>query len=166
MRLVAAFLLTLCGAAAGHSFAAARKRRVEQLSELVQALGRLEVKMLEKLLPLKEALIAAAHEPFKAIGASMTGARSALGAYLNQIDQLRARGGGFSSLEEEDMRALERLFEGLGMSGASEQRLLIGSVRGELERLSLAARKKAEEQAKLYTSLGLIAGLALAICLI
>ncbi|MEA4897166.1 stage III sporulation protein AB [Bacillota bacterium Meth-B3] len=166
LRLTAAAVLTLCGAAAGRSLAAVRRRRVVQLMLLTAALQRLEVQMLEKLLPLKEALAASAHPALGAVGEGMTGARGALLSWLGAADALRARGGELSALCGEDVAALDRLFDGLGTSGASEQRILLEGVQEELKRLAQAARKTADEHAKLYTSLGLIAGLALSICLL
>ena len=166
LRLTAAALLTLCGAAGGHSLASSRRLRVVQLESLLVGIGRLTVQMLEKMLPLKEALMASSCEAIAPVAANMTGGRMPLDAYLGAVQGLSARGGALSALTEEDTQVLEKMFEGLGASGASEQRLLLTGVQAQLDRLSQAARKTAEEQAKLYTSLGLISGLALSVCLL
>ena len=49
---------------------------------------------------------------------------------------------------------------------AAEQRLILREAALNLERVEGRARTKAEEQARLYGTLGLLAGLALAVCLL
>lgn len=166
LRLTAAALLTLCGAAGGRSLACARRLRVQQLEHMVSAIGRLRVQMLERRLALGEALIESGHPALARVADGLEGAHSVLGAYMGARSALRARGGALSALTDEDAAVLERLFEGLGATGASEQRLLLDGASEELKRLAALARKLSDEQARLYTSLGLIAGLSLSICLL
>ena len=52
------------------------------------------------------------------------------------------------------------------MSGRVDQRLLLEKVERELEELEKAARRDNDEHGKLYGSLGALAGLALAVCIL
>lgn len=70
------------------------------------------------------------------------------------------------SLKEEDLRVLDGLFENLGLSGRVDQRLLMEKVERELEEREKAARRDNDEHGKLYGSLGALAGLALAVCIL
>ena len=165
VKIVAAAALTLSGAAGGHALGSARKQRVTQLCAMRQALGYLGVNMLEKLLPLRQALSLSESPALGKVAAAMEGLGPAQ-AYLSVKDQLIARDGPLSCMEEEELGVLGRLFAQLGATGASEQRLLLREASAQLERIEGRARVKADEQARLYGTLGLLAGLALAVCLL
>lgn len=165
MKLVAAAALTLSGAAGGHALGTARRQRVRQVSELRQGVERLSVNMLDKLLPLRQALAAAASPALDMVAQGMEG-RDPAQAFIAVRDQLVARDGPLSCLEGEELTALGSLFGQLGASGAAEQRLILREAALRLERLEGRARAKADEQARLYGTLGLLAGLALAVCLL
>jgi stage III sporulation protein AB len=60
---------------------------------------------------------------------------------------------------------LNALFDGLGESGAAQQRILLAGAQESLEALKRLADKKAREESKLYTTLGFLTGLSLAILL-
>ena len=165
VKLVAAAALTLAGAAGGHALGAARRQRVRQVSDLRQGVERLTVNMLEKLLPLRQALTAAASPALTLVAQRMEG-RDPAQAFIAAREALVARDGPLSCLEGEELAALGRLFGQLGASGAAEQRLILREAALNLERVEGRARTKAEEQARLYGTLGLLAGLALAVCLL
>lgn len=165
VKLVAAAALTLSGAAGGHALGSARRQRVSQLSQLRQALGFLSVNMLEKMLPLRQALLSSGSPALAAVAGQMEGLGPAQ-AYLAAKDRLTARDGPFSCLEAEELGVVGRLFAQLGATGAAEQRLLLREATLQLERIESRARVKADEQARLYGTLGLLAGLALAVCLL
>ena len=69
-------------------------------------------------------------------------------------------------LEDADRNALERVFAGLGSGGSQAQEALMNEAEAELSRLLDDARKKRREQHRLYTSLGALGGMALAILLV
>ena len=165
LRLTAAAVLTLSGAAFGRSLSGARRLGHAQLVSLNEALSRLEVWMLQKHMPLAEALRATGHDVFDAVAQGMSTGQAPGAAFDTSEKTLRLRGGGMSCVDGEDIKRMRAFFMALGASGASEQRLLIESTRAELLLHIGKAREQAQEQAKLYMSLGLLSGLALSIFL-
>lgn len=166
VKLFAGIALTLAGAVTGRVFADAKKRRADQLSKLCQAIERLPVVMLERRMPLDQALSRVGHEGFNAVSRAMKSERSADMAWKASLGELRAKDGELSALEDDEIEILNGMFSSLGLSGAAEQRILLDGTREALSALYDKARKKADEQAKLYSTLGLLTGLAVAILLI
>jgi stage III sporulation protein AB len=163
LRLFAAAALSVACALAGRAVAGACVRRASTLGELIDSVRRLEVNMLDKLMPLREAL-QCGHEAMRAVADAMQGC-GASGAWHRAKEALLMRGGALDCLACEDVEALCTLFEGLGTSGAAQQRLLIGGAIESLQALKGEADKKAREESKLYSTLGLLAGMSLAILL-
>lgn len=145
--------------------AGAQARRAEALRETVCGVRRLNIEMLERRMSLKDALERAGGAFLAAAGAMEGGAPP--GEAWNRVEkQLTERGGALDCMEEGDRTALRRLFEGLGCGGLQAQRLVLSEAEEELSRLYEQARKKREEQGKLYASLGALGGLALALLLL
>lgn len=161
LRFVAAAALSIACMLAGRAAAGARVRRAATLAALIEGLKRLEIDMLDKLLPLKEALMNG-HAVPRAVAEAMRGCGAAEG-WRRSRAALAARGGPLDCLTAEDLAALDALFDGLGATGSAQQRILI---RGALEALAALrgeADRKAREESKLYSTLGLMAGLSLSI---
>ena len=144
---------------AGHS-------RAKTLSELTQVLRRLQVRMLEEIMPLQDALSSMDSPLTRGVAAQMRPNEPLDAAWKRAREALCRRGGMLDSLREEDLRVLDGLFENLGLSGRMDQRLLMEKVERELEELEKAARRANDEHGKLYGSLGALAGLALAVCIL
>ena len=171
LRLIAAAILSAACALAGRAVAGACVRRAQALSQLLGSVQRLRVDMLDKLLPLREAL-QNGHPAMKAVAAEMATAMPAAmpaggagAAWRRARGALAARGGALDCLTAQDLDALGALFDGLGESGAAQQRILLSGALENLEALKAQADKKAREESKLYTTLGFLAGLSLAILL-
>jgi stage III sporulation protein AB len=171
LRLIAAAILSAACALAGRAVAGACVRRAQALSQLLGSVQRLRVDMLDKLLPLKEAL-QGGHPAMKAVAEAMAAAMPATtlaggaeAAWRRAKGALTARGGPLDCLTAQDLEALDALFNGLGESGAAQQRILLSGVLENLEALKAQADKKAREESKLYTTLGFLTGLSLAILL-
>lgn len=165
MRMGAACVMTAASAWGGRLLAGAQARRAEALKEAAGGVKRLRIEMLERRMPLREAL-SAAGGLFSSAAGEMEGGAPPGEAWKRAADRLSLRGGLLDSLEECDRTALGRLFDGLGQGGLQAQRLVLSEAEGELERLYLQARKKREEQGKLYGSLGALGGLAFALLLL
>ena len=163
MRIGAACVMTAAGAWIGRMLAGAQMRRTQTLEALGSGVRRLEVEMLERRMPLSEALGACENGLFCAAAGEMRKGRAPFEAYRRAAERLRKRGGMLDSLEEGDMAALGRLFAHLGMDGMQSQRLLLRDAQEELARLTAQARSKHQEYGKLYTSLGALSGGALAL---
>ena len=165
VRAGAACVMTAAGAWGGNLLAGAQKRRADTLAQAYSGVRRLEIEMLEKRMPVREAL-SACGGLFEETARQMEGGAPPGEAWEAARKKLQARGALLDSLEEGDMTALGRLFSGLGAGGVQAQRLGLNEAAGELERLAGQARKKREEQGKLYASLGALGGLALALLLL
>jgi stage III sporulation protein AB len=163
LRLIAAVLLSVACALAGRAVAGACVRRAKALGELSDSVQRLRVDMLDKLLPLREAL-RNGHPAMKAVSEAMAGC-GAGAAWRRALASLTGRGAVLDCLTAPDLQALGELFDGLGESGAAQQRILLSGALESLEGLKREADKKAREESKLYATLGFLTGLSLAILL-
>lgn len=165
VRLGAACVMTAASAWGGRLLAGAQERRAAALRDALGGVRRLRVEMLERRVPLAEALDRCGG----IYGEAAAGVRSGLSpgeACARAAFSLREKGGALDCLEEGDMAAIKRLFEGLGEGCAGNQRVLLCETEEELERLLHQARRRREEQGKLYASLGALGGLALALLLL
>ena len=166
VRLGAACLMTAASAWGGRMLAGAQARRTEALREMLGGVRRLQVDMLDRRLPLGEALKACGGALMAATAERMAEGLAPEEACGEAAAGLRERGGPLDCLEEGDMAAVKRLFGGLGEGGLEKQRVLLKDTEEELERLLRQARRKREEQGKLYASLGALGGLAMALLLL
>ena len=163
LRLIAAARLSVACALAGRAVAGACVRRAKALAALTDSVQKLRVDMLDKLLPLREALMNG-HPAMRSVAESMAGC-GAGAAWRRSKDALGERGAALDCLTAPDLEALGALFDGLGESGAAQQRILLASAAESLEALRREADKKAREESKLYATLGFLTGLSLAILL-
>ena len=161
----AACVMTAASAWGGKMLAGMQERRADMLRELLGAVRRLNIEMLEKRMPVREAMEACGGL-FSQTAGQMEGGAPPGAAFEKAAQALRERGEMLDCLEEGDMAALHRLFAGLGSGGIQAQRLVLNEAAEELERLAGQARRKREEQGKLYTSLGALGGLALSLLLL
>jgi hypothetical protein len=126
---------------------------------------RLRIEMIERRMPLRDALSRAGGVFLEAAG-EMEGGAPPGEAWIRAEGRLTERGSVLDCIGECDKTAFRRLFDGLGAGGLQTQRLVLSEAEEELERLSEQARKKREEQGKLYASLGALGGLAMALILL
>lgn len=166
LKLVACCVLTACCALSGRALCGKERRRAELLCGLAGAMPLLMIEMTERLTPLIAALVASGDGLLRAVAACMEQGRGAREAWLHERGALTAKGNLLDSLLDEDLSAIEQLFDGLGASGISAQRLLLESSERRFKSLCEQASKRAQERGKLYTNLGLLFGLAISVCLI
>ena len=164
MRIAAAVLLTAACAGLGWFAAMWQLRREKALEALRQAVLRLQEDMLDRRMPLREAMAKAGHPLFEA-AARDTGAEPG-DALAKAAGELTRRGGPLEGLTKDDMAAIQRLSGELGKGSAQRQRLLLTETAEELAALLTQADKLAAERNRLYISLGTLGGLALAAMLI
>lgn len=166
VRLGAACVMTAASAWGGRMLAAAQERRAAVLQEMLTDVRRLHVEMLERRTPIREALDACSGSICRETAKRMREGNTPFSAYRQASASLRMKGGALDCLAEGDMAALERLFVGLGKGSVGNQRALLIDAAEEIERLLHQARRRREEQGKLYASLGAMGGLALALLLL
>lgn len=165
IRAGAAVVFSLSCALAGHAMSVQARRRALYLGQLRAALARLEVYMLEQLLPLDEALKEVKHPLFARVGEAVASGAPAREGWAELERERGARGGALDCLSGEDITCMRELFEELGMSLRQTQKILLNQAARTLARLEETAIKEAAERGRLYTSLGLLIGLMLSVCL-
>lgn len=163
MRIALAVLAAVASALVGRSIALGCARRTAVIREAMDAIQLLRIHMLERLLPLHAALEKSQFEPFRLVGRKLLTGDGALAAWRAVLPLLTRRGATLDCLTEEDLSLLFRFFEGLGTSTRLEQEALISATLAEMGRLESEAGKMGAEKGRLYTTLGLLGGLALAI---
>ena len=165
MRIAAALIMTAACGGVGYSAARSQLRRRRALTELGQALDRLEINMLEQRLPLAEALRRAGH-PLLERAARKMDELSPEESLRRAAEELSERMGPLDALTRDDMTAVHHLARELGRYDAHRQRLLLHETRGELRALEEQAARQAAQKNRLYVSLGALGGLMLSAALI
>ncbi len=166
VKLGAAAAITAACALAGRALCQKEQRRVSMLQAFIRALPQLRLSMLERLTPLEAALRESGCPLFAHIAGNMADGMSACEGWQRCREELTAQGAMLDCLLPEDLQRLDVLFESLGGTGKSGQQLLLDSAESGLLELLGKANARAEERGKLYTNLGLLLGLAIAICLL
>ena len=162
MKLLAGCLLVAVGAMAGRSLAGGEARRVQALRLLAADVSRLTEAMLEKRLPLFEALSLGES---RAIRRAAEAGGAPNDAWTAAREGEARRGGELDALERADLAPLDELFARVGGEGLARQReLLTTAAEGLRTRCEKAAQAR-DERGRLYISLGALAGMALAIWL-
>lgn len=166
MRLALALCVVVGCGLCGNAVAASYRRRVELLTALAQGVRVLRVHMLRMLEPVSAALSGSGCAVLQKVGRGMAPGESVGQSWRCVAEHESVRGGLIDALNPADKQALDRLFEQLGESGREQQELLLSST------LELLARQLAEAEAaalaaeRLYRSLGVLAGLMLALIVI
>ena len=164
------FMLALCAVAGGTLCGSAMSggvhRRVRTLESLIHGVKLLRVHMIGMFQPVPQALSAAECPLLEALSEAMTPGISASAAWQAVRERERRRGGRLDAMTEQDIDALNTLFDGLGESGRDQQGILLSTACDTLERSLEAARSKAGEADRLYVPLGALTGLMAALLVI
>lgn len=168
MRFALALCVVVGCALCGATMTGARRRRIRLLESLVKGIRLLRVNMIVMLEPVQHALKASGSGALEAVSAAM--ARnpgvSAAEAWKDVCQSKRRRGGEIDALSQEDVLALDKLFEQLGESGREQQDILLNATCEKLGQNLEAAKRQAAEADRLYISLGAMTGLMIALILI
>ena len=169
-KVLTASLLVLCAVVTcticGHTLSASTVRRQKLLSEILQALRILKVQLGTLLDPLEHALMQTKQGLFMIVAEGLPAAFSPRDAWIQAKTQACARGEQADCLGENDLAALDRLFDQLGSNGREGQMEAINSCILLLEGLYAEAKERSAQVGKVYTSLGFLSGLALALMMI
>lgn len=150
---------TLCG----RSIAWSANRRCKLLEELVNALRMLKVQSIGMLEPLEVALRHTDFPLFAMIAQQLPLAKCASDAWQIVRTQETRRGRSADCLMERETAALDRLFEHLGESGREAQEASIRTCIAAIEVTCTEASEQSAKMNQLYTSIGLLIGLAIAV---
>ena len=161
LKLIFAILATLSCGLIGYAWAGPLYRRARILERLSISTDALRSSIVDVGRPLADALVSTESKLFVRLAEMLPG-KSAAKAWRELQTEERIRGGLLDSLTREDLETLDMLFAGLGSSGREEQRRLLEEVMQKLGRLSVEARVHCGEKGRLYATLGLLCGLALA----
>ena len=152
----------LCGAAMTRS----ANRRWRLLRETADGLRQLRVQIVHLQEPLDRALRQSGSSLFALAADHLDGASCAAEAWRRAWETAGRRGGEGDCLAGRDVRALERLFDRLGESGRAGQQEAIRACLATVEAAAEEARSRAAEVSRLYTAVGLLVGLVVAVLLI
>lgn len=158
--------IPLGGAAAGKILANAKKRRSELIGEILAAVRVLRLRMLNSMEPLSILLRKSDCLLFRDLGNSLWVGSSLQECWSLQKKQCMKKGGMLDSLTDSDSAILDALFERLGQNGRDEQNELFASVISQLEEAQLSAGRKQIEAMRLYTALGALSGIMIAILIV
>lgn len=165
IRIILAVCVVAGSSLCGRSMASAVRRRVALLQALVKGIKNLRVHMVSMYEPVQSALNQSECPVLQQTGARMQAGASAAEAWK----EVAGDGGkalSMDALTAGDRRVLDGFFEHLGESGREEQTLLLDSTARELSELYEDARQSASESERLYTKLGVLIGLMLALIVI
>ncbi|MBQ9833211.1 MAG: stage III sporulation protein AB [Clostridia bacterium] len=87
-------------------------------------------------------------------------------AYKKTMAQLKSEKTGFEKLHEDDLVVLDEFFSLLGKGSMENERRNARGILSRLETLEKDARQAQEKGGKLYSSLGILSGLAFAIIIL
>lgn len=166
MRFVLALCVVIACTLCGNALAGAARRRVRVLESLFQGLKLLRLHMISMFEPVQQALKASGCGILEAVGREMAPGVSASQAWISVGGVQRRKGGMLDALSPEDIAGLDEMFEQLGESGRDQQDILIGNACAALSRSLKTARDRTAEADRLYTSLGALTGLMIALILI
>ncbi len=153
-------------AGAGKILSNGKKRRAEVIGEILAALRVLRLRMLNSMEPLSVLLRKSDSLLLRELGNSLWVGSSLSECWALQKKLSVKKGGLLDSLTAEDIEILDILFDKLGKSGRDEQGELFSTVIERLEQAQIGARRKQTEAARIYTALGALAGVTIAILLV
>lgn len=169
MRLVAGLLLLVACSLFGNSKAAGLKARLDTLRALRQDIGQIGMQMEYSGRTLEEILLSTKNlrlYSFWQAFAQQLSQNGPLAAWENALAEMRGADIGFAALRKEELCILEGFIATLGVSDLQSQRkgfeLVDASLGQTVEDLAADYAKKG----KLFRSLGVIAGIALAIMIV
>lgn len=162
MRMLAGCLLGASGALMGWAMAEGQRRRVRTLRDLTEDMAQLEDGMIQKRLPLREAL-SGCKSPCLRTLAEKGDAPCAVWEEIR--GKMTRPGGALDCLTREDMETLDRFVRQLGGENAERQKALLREGAQEFLAGRQAAEKRLNDEGRMYTSLGALFALALAILL-
>lgn len=153
-------------AGVGKIFSNAKKRRAELIGEILAAVRVLRLRMLNSMEPLSILLRKSECAAFRDLGNSLWVGGTLGQCWSVQKKQYLKKGAMLDSLTEADIAVLDVLFDNLGKSGKDEQNELFAGVIAQLEEEQLSARKKQGEAVRIYTVLGALIGIMIAILIV
>ena len=165
-RIALSACIVLGSALCGRAMADATRRRAKALKALAEGLRVLKIHMTGMLEPVQCALGAANCPLLALVADGMSGGRSAADAWRAVKPGATRRGGPAEALTPPDVHVLDRLFERLGQSGRAEQGTLIMAAIEDVEALRGEADRRAAQTGRLYTSLGFLTGLMIALIVV
>lgn len=165
-RVALACVVVIGCALCGRSMAGSMIRRNVLAEELISALKVLRVHIVCQLEPVCEALEATGNVLFAQIAERTSDERNVYAAWRDVLCAATKRGGTADALGDRERTALDRLFKQIGASGRDEQDVAIRACISSFEVICEKTAERAATIGRLYTSLGMLIGLALAVLMI
>ena len=168
IRLILALVVTLFTTLAGRALGSGQSRSADEIRLLMDDLQMLRLLTLERLLPIRAALLEMKLPCLRMTGEEMTADGTLLpaAAWARVAQRERAPGGKMEDLTEEDAGEVAALFEALHRLSRREQENQYARTIARLGRREESIRASGREKAKLYTSLGALTGLMVSVMLV
>ena len=151
---------------AARSLSGALFRKCRMLDELISALRSLRISIVDRLEPMKMALTFSGAKLFEWTAGEIRQDVTAAEAWKLVRQRATVRGGMADCLGDDELRALDALFDCLGRTSGSRQELSIQNCVSALEEIRAEEKRKLKETSRLYTRLGILTGLAVAVLIV
>jgi len=165
-KIVSACMLVVGAALVARSLSGVLFRRCRMLDELIFALSSLRVSVVDRMEPIKMALTSSGARLFEWTAGEIRHDVAVAEAWKTVRHRTSVHGGIADCLGDDTLCALDTLFDYLGRTGGSRQELSIQRCISALEEIRAAEKRKLAEASRLYTRLGILTGLAVAVLII
>lgn len=163
LKLSLVLSIVICTTMCGRAMSNTMKRRTAFLQSIIQGLRVLSIHMTGMFENIRDSLIVSECFLLQRVGNGMEPGISANESWQKLRGKSDAGNRFIDFLRQEDIRILDRLFEQLGENGREMQKLLIEGTIQNLESVFQIAEKEMRDAEKLYTKIGFLLGLMVAI---
>lgn len=163
-RITAAAMIVVACTLIGRAMAQTAERRCRQLSDAIRAVRALGIQIVDRLEPVRHALLLADYAPFRKVVEQMVSNKTAADAWFELCHAQNERD--MNMMGEQNKKSIEILLQKLGGSGRTAQEELINDCRKQLENALNEAQERFRSVAKLYTSLGFLVGLYIVVLIV
>lgn len=163
MRYAIAFILFGICAYAGYSYSGGKRDRLNALNELIRGIKLLGIKMDFRPLPIYELLQTLDGELWREAAQRISADGSMAEAFGGALEKLIGENGPLRCLDRADVQILLEFGSALGGSDLRAQRSNIALALKRLEENAELLKQDVRKSERIYRSLGILGGLALAI---
>lgn len=168
IRVLLALTVTLFTSLAGRALGGGQARSADEIRLLMDDLQTLRMLTLDRLLPVRAALLEMKLSYLRMTGEAMTADGTLLpgDAWARVAEKERTPGGKMENLSDEETGEVAALFESLNRLARREQEARYARAISQLGKREEFIRNSGREKKKLYTSLGALTGLMISVMLV
>lgn len=166
LRIGLACAVVIGCALCGRAMVSSLDGRCRLIAELIAALRTMRIHVTEHVEPLKSALQHSGSPLLEEVAKALAQNSEPTMAWARVRKDATNRGGVADCLGAKEIESLDQLFSQLGGTGKSQQDLALLRCIATLEEIEKAEKARLNESARLYTTLGTLLGLAIAVLMI